>query len=238
CDIEGYIRYQGECYEILSTGPCGEDKWLVMKDYNYAECEPRKCALGNLFYEDKCVNLEDSAICGKGQMLFVESTGIAFCDCDPDYIYFQRDGTCIAENEQGWCPWGEYLVRNVDGNPECKPNPCGISGSVYHENTRRCYKKNYAGICKQGNIEIKGNEAECMEGQFDDSRNVFEVPTLRRCPKGSKRDLLHECRRRFNMPSIPSVLKARHLYGGCSPGWTKAPGGKCKQIRNLFAGRK
>jgi len=236
CPIEGEIHYQGECYPLLSSWPCGDEKkWLVMKGFDFAECEPRPCPMGQLFYQDECVNPEDSNICAAGQMLYVEMSGISYCDCDPDYIYNPQDGTCIPEYEQGWCSWGQYLVNNKDGIPECTTNPCGISGSVFHKQNKRCYKKNYVGFCEQDFIEIKENEAECQEMEFIALRNVFEVPTFRRCPKGSLRDLLHECRRRFNMPSISSVLKARQLYGGCPHGWSKAAGRKCKKIVNLFS---
>lgn len=236
---EGDILYKGNCAQILSSYHCPKDQWLVMKGPDFAECEPRPCPFGQILYQNECVSPDNSSICSKGQMLYVEMTGEAFCDCDPDYIYLLRDGTCVPEYEQGSCDWGKYLVRNENGVPECVTNPCGRDGSVYHEENKMCYNKNYVGFCEQEQLEIKGNQAECMEiFQVLALRNVFEVPTLRRCPRGSLRDLLHECRRRYNMPSMPSILKAKHFHGGCPPGWMKASRGRCKKIVDLFSSPK
>ena len=231
CDVSmGLVSFQGQCERVLARASCGKDEWLVVTE-DKIECKKRSCEWGLIFYKNNCVNLTNFSVCAPGQMLYLDFEGNAECDCEPSFHYMPWTGECIPEHEKGQCNFGEYIeLSKTTGMVECVRNPCIMDSYVYDEKSKKCYKKLYRGKCDARlHIDSIDRTAECLSLQ---GHNIFEVPTLRSCPNGSKRDYLHRCRRSFK---IPTQRSSPSFFGRCPHSFTKDKSGNCKKLVSLFS---
>lgn len=222
--------FEGNCSVLLHQGPCSSGHWLVMSEENgTAYCSERQCPWDRVYYEEECVNPQGFEVCRRGQILYVDITGYAECDCEPDYIYDPKTQNCYTEHEQGYCNESEYLERDENMQLSCVHNPCGLDGYVNDENGQ-CFVKNYIGRCPVYQIDFihEVGTADCLTTV---PHSIFEVPTLRSCPPGSRRDFFHKCRTVFRVPtqtSFPSIK------GQCPDNYLRGPRGACRKVISLF----
>lgn len=231
CSLQGgSMVINGTCHSFLTLGPCAEGQWLVLRD-NRPLCEPRPCPFGQLKYKEKCVSVSDFSVCKDGQILYVEFSGVAMCDCEPNYIYDVYSGKCFAPQVRGSCNFGEYFQLSASGAPECVPNECVMDGYVKDDVTRKCYRKMYLGYCNKDRMTFYP-ETNTVDCSFEvDTRNILDVHTLRACPAGSLRDYLNECRQQF---IIPTTRSSPSVNGACPAGFVKDPKGICRRVSTLF----
>lgn len=243
CKIENaFIDYGGVCHTLLTQGPCSRNQWLIINEQEEPTCAQRPCQEGKLYYNGKCVSLSDTSVCGVSEILYVEFTGEVYCDCLPYYVYDVEARKCFAENDQGSCPFGQYLDLDSNDNLRCIENPCKRDDLIYNPKNNKCYKKVYKGPCKDEKgyqvIYNKDGTANCGSVH---NRNIFEVPALTSCPAGSRRDFFGNCQKvlRLNPDSpqayrVPSQQVSR--YSQCPHGLTKYPDGSCRKINDLLGG--
>ena len=227
----GMIKYEDKCERLLARSACAEGEWLVLSESEKeAICQKRPCPFGSVFYKNECINLNTFEACPAGQILFVDYKGNAECDCEVNFHYMPWFGECVPEHEKGQCNFGEYIeLSKITGQIECVTNPCVMPGYIMNNKTGSCYKKLYKGICS-GSVQFTEKErtAECLNFQ---GNNIFEVPTLRSCPPGSRRDFLKNCRKSFRVPTRHSTSS---FFGRCPKGYVKRPRGGCKKLTSLF----
>ena len=227
----GTVYYRGQCERILARGSCASDEWLIVTPSGIPNCEKRPCDWGQLLFKDKCVNLTYLNHCSPGQVIYADFSGSTYCDCEHGYIYDPLLGRCLAEHTRGQCSFGKYMeLSKNSGEIECVPNPCYIDGYVYIKKYNRCFRKLYNGKCEYlVTPNINDFTANCLSFEL---HNIFEVPTLRHCPKGSRRDFHNQCRKAFR---IATYVTQRTFYGKCKIGFTKDRIGNCRKVSSLFS---
>lgn len=224
--------FEGNCSILLHQGPCPEDHWLVLSEQlGTPYCANRNCPWDKVFYRGNCAKPEDTSVCRRGQILYVDITGYAECDCEPNYIYDPKTQNCYAEHERGSCPTAQYIEK-IDGGKRfnCVTNPCGNEGLVQHMDGK-CYIKTFRGRCPSDQLQIL-SDAKSADCSFIVPHTIFEAPTLTTCPDGSKRDFFHQCRSVFRVPTQVSVAESR---GECPPDFFRGPRGGCRKVVSLFS---
>lgn len=231
----GTIIYKNTCQRLLTQGLCVEGQWLVKKDNSdvTGECVPRPCPQGQLQYEGTCVDASDTTVCNKDQMLYVDLTGHVHCDCEPDFFYDPWRGHCFTQHDRGSCNFGEHLEINEGGAVECVPNPCLMEGYLKENSTGQCYKKMYRGSCEDVDHTLifhhSNKTAECIVHK---THSIFDLPTLKSCPQGSRRFFGGTCRELFRVPA--EITYRTTSYAHCDFGFTKDRRGTCRRTHKLF----
>ncbi|XP_033347698.1 uncharacterized protein LOC117232459 [Bombus vosnesenskii] len=136
-------------------------------------------------------------ICPKGMLLYpgAGSKSTWVCDCRPRFLYFPLNDSCHEAYRQGPCAPQNYVVLPKDEViPKCVKNPCLEDGLVQYNNT--CYPlRTTGGPCAPNGV-IGVNETtfdlECMS--TDIAPFIIIDPPLRKCPVGSRRNVLGICR--------------------------------------------
>ncbi|KAL7639497.1 UNVERIFIED_CONTAM: hypothetical protein RMT77_009998 [Armadillidium vulgare] len=241
CKIENaLIDYRGKCQALLTQGPCSTNQWLLINKEGEAYCAQRPCQKEKLLYNDRCVSISDSSVCGVSEILYVEFSGDVYCDCLPYYVYDSDARRCFAEHDRGSCPFGEYLDLDSNDNLRCVENICKRDDLIYNPENKSCYKKIFKGSCKEEKgykvvYKDKDRTADC--GSVN-NRNIFEIQALPSCPGGSKKDHFGNCQRvivRQDGPEaykVPTHQVSRHLQ--CPHGLTIFPDGSCRKPNERF----
>ncbi|KAL7639498.1 UNVERIFIED_CONTAM: hypothetical protein RMT77_009999 [Armadillidium vulgare] len=242
CKIENaLIDYGGKCHALLTQGPCSPNQWFLINKEGEAYCAQRPCPKENLLYNDRCVSISDSSVCGVSEMLYVEFNGDVYCDCLPYYVYDTDARRCFAEHDRGSCPFGEYLDLDSNDKLRCVENICKRDDLIYNPENKSCYKKIFKGSCKEEKgyevvYKDKDRTADC--GSIN-NRNIFEVPALTSCPAGSRRDYFGNCQKvRTVRPGGPEAYRVPtqqvSRYSQCPHGLTKYPDGSCRKVNELL----
>lgn len=224
----GTVNFNGNCEILLSRASCPEDHWLLIDVTGSPYCAKRHCPWGQLNYLEDCVDPRDTEVCPRGQIMYVEYTGLVECDCEPEFMFDDVSGNCYEDHEQGFCDDGFHLEQGPSGNVSCVPNPCVSDNFVEQDGV--CYEKNYRGYCPQSQVMILPElfTADC---QFLVPHSIFQVPNLSACPPGSRRDFFNNCRGIFRVPTQSSFPTLR---GDCPTDFVKDPRGTCRRVVNLF----
>ncbi|XP_068200416.1 uncharacterized protein [Palaemon carinicauda] len=224
----GTAVYNGTCQRLLTQSQCSQGEWLVKKkDSNEGECVARNCPKGKLYFEKKCVALNDTSTCSAGQMLYVDLTGHVKCDCEPNYFYDPFQGKCFTQHERGTCNFGQYLEVTNTGRVVCVPNPCQMDGFLRNEVDGMCYRKQYKGICPHPFFQ-EDMTVHCI---VKSPYTIFDLPTLRACPIGSLRDFSGGCREEYKVAAENVYPSA---FGTCMNGFILDPMGNCRKANKLF----
>ncbi|KAK7071015.1 hypothetical protein SK128_019484 [Halocaridina rubra] len=231
-DPFGTIDYEGTCQRLLTRGPCSNEEWLV-KDKNSfrGRCLKRLCHIGQLQFSGRCVAVSDRTVCSEGQMLYVDFTGEVHCDCEPGYFYDLWRGQCFTQYDRGFCNFGQYLLAAKNGEMNCALNPCLMEGFAFYNETRKCYRKMFRGVCESPDSLAWHRENSTVECIASSVHSVFDVPTLKSCPPGSVRDIYRRCREEFRVP-VDIIYPAS--YGHCRLGFVKDARGICRRTHKLF----
>ncbi|KAL6264139.1 hypothetical protein P5V15_004218 [Pogonomyrmex californicus] len=118
------------------------------------------------------------------------------CDCRSGFLYFPLNDSCYEAYRQGPCPPKNYVVLPENETvPRCVENPCLEDGVVPYNNT--CYPlRTIGGPCEPDGV-IGVNETtfqlECEEADIAPFI-IIDVPP-RKCPPGSRRSTLGECKK-------------------------------------------
>ncbi|XP_012255193.1 uncharacterized protein LOC105685556 [Athalia rosae] len=118
------------------------------------------------------------------------------CDCKRGYLYFPLNDSCFPAYRQGPCEPQNYAVLSLgEAIPKCQTNPCLKDGLVFFKNM--CYElRKVGGPCAHGQY-IDVNETtfqlECVSASIDPFM-IIDVPA-NRCPNGSRRNTLGQCRK-------------------------------------------
>ena len=219
--------FNGVCQPLLEMGPCADNEWVVLSNEGFPECRERVCPWGSLLFNDSCVDPNDLSICPRGQILYVDLQGNTDCDCQDKFFYHPETGECYTRHEQGVCEDNFFMEFNDDLSPVCVENPCGSDDFVFHDGT--CYRKNYVGYCEPHLVDVRsGVHADCI---FIELFSIFQAPTLRACPRGSRRDHEKRCRAVFRVPTQRTL--SSHS-GECKFGFKKDHTGTCRRVFDLF----
>ena len=232
CDVEsGYKDYLGQCYLLLSQGPCDKKNWFVLGNDGIAYCKTRECKEGFIFFEGTCVDAEKYS-CNKGMVLYVDSTGEASCDCYSGFYYDPVRDTCFTIYDQGPCNDGYHL--KISGSSqliECVKNPCRFEGLFYNQNDKKCYAKKFRGECDAQNINFtERGEAFCLR---INNFSLFGKTRDNDCPLGSKLSFFQKCRSNFNFRARAQE-RTEPQNGRCPHGYYKTLFGSCQKSRCLF----
>lgn len=239
CNItNGEIYFQNACHRLLRQGPCDDGEWVVISKEGLPQCANRQCPSDQLWFNKRCVNIDAFSVCGQNEIIYVDYSGNAYCDCQQEFVYDSDLRQCLAEHERGSCSFGEHL-QIVNGEVKCVNNICQREDLIYDPNKKRCFKKLFKGRCEKSVsslITYDDGTAKCFSIE---NRNIFEVPALSSCPAGSKRDYFGNCRTIFRINSdnpfsyrVPTQYTSR--YSACPQNYTKFPDGSCKKVNDLF----
>ena len=125
--LQIYWPSDGQCYSLLTRGPCGRDQWLVTREARVT-CVPRTCPcdpeapglceveLRNVTSCDgrpRCVVALAAAqegLCPPGEQLLVSPGGWGECGClaEPPHVQWPGDGACYQAHTRGPCPKGQW----------------------------------------------------------------------------------------------------------------------------------
>lgn len=225
------VFYNGVPWQLLAQGHCPDGEWAVMRPDCQPECRPRPCNETQLQYQGQCVNLSDSTVCPKEQILYLDEQGSTFCDCEENSFYYPWKGQCYARREQGPCDFGSFLDINQNGHVDCMPKECEADGYEKDPSTGRCYRKDFVGYCPPLSLQFHHNNhtAGCLSL---DIRNLFDRSITRYCEAGSRIDHLGQCRQQIVVPSITSL--PRSLTQGCRSGAINVGSGPCRRVNGYF----
>jgi len=131
----------GQCYPLLTQGPCPKDHWLVLKNSSSLElemqcsvrvcpCDPSNPILCEVEMppgtsDCRCkvaLAAEQDGICRHGEQLLVNPLGYGECGCvtEPPHLEW-NDGLCYPLMTQGPCPPHQvYMVDEANGRPVCR----------------------------------------------------------------------------------------------------------------------
>ncbi|XP_042221960.1 uncharacterized protein LOC121866384 isoform X2 [Homarus americanus] len=132
CERDEILAEDGDCYEVLSQGPCEDNDILLMDPYTRKGfCGPRLCAPDRVFVfsDQQCHDPREYGICPPGRQLFTTSYGTPVCGC-PDGTYEEDDDLDddVCEPVLGHisnCPPGQvFWFDDFRNPPVCRPDPC------------------------------------------------------------------------------------------------------------------
>ncbi|VVC34918.1 Domain of unknown function DUF4789 [Cinara cedri] len=140
CLLMRKIFYEGQCWELLSKGPCDKNQWLVLEWSNddreqqepmKARCAKRRCNESDVYWPQDgfCYNAETARhrrLCpGADTELAADEFGDGHCKCrngdrvpyvrvapaDRNYYYGDEDSKpCYPLYAKGPCPRGQVLI--------------------------------------------------------------------------------------------------------------------------------
>merc|ERR1711936_773945 len=180
---------------LLTTSCCLHNKtdWLVRDSEGEFRCQENQCQSGKFSdvegfpFESldglKCVkDVFEQTLCGEeavGERLFVREDGVAYCDCDEDWIRF--DGRCHQQFTPAFClgenqilqlntkpsatSGGYLLEEGVQHNFSCVENPCKPSFFPHRSSWIEGQELSNSTECYQAMTDLAG--CEVMLGPED-----------------------------------------------------------------------
>ena len=217
----------GQCYSLLSQGPCGDQEWLVVArsgDSVGVVCRHRPCPCDPAA-PDLCeVELEEGGcecrvalaaaqdgLCEVGEQLLVNPMGFGECGCitSPPHTTWPGDGRCYPVHSQGPCEPGFTLtISDSSLEPSCQPALCQ-EGRVEYDG--ECHYLGSQGPCQE--LEILTLDSDTLEPtcvlNTSQVKRVYDIiprnkgvikngPLLNTFKvRDCKRDSNGKCRRKF-----------------------------------------
>lgn len=217
----------GQCYSLLSQGPCGHQEWLVLarsSDSVGVECRHRPCPCDPAAPYLCEVELEDGpcqckvalaaaqdGLCDVREQLLVNPYGFGECGCitSPPHTSWPGDGRCYPVHSQGPCEQGFILtISDSSLEPSCQPALCE-EGKVEYDG--ECHYLGSQGPCEE--LEILTLDSETLEPtcvlNTSQVKRVYDIipnnkgyitngPLLNTFKiRDCKRDSNGKCRRKF-----------------------------------------
>jgi len=198
-----YWPKDGQCYDLLSAGPCSRGEWLVLEADGRDDrvvCKTRTCPCDSVHPEYCEVEVRDGdcqckvamaaaqdGLCDVGEQLLLDPYGFGVCGCisSPPHITWPVDGKCYPLSTQGPCnETFQLAMSSTFGEPFCKPALCENERSVMW-NDGACYDLGTRGPCDE--IELLSIDEESLEPRciVEESRVKRMFDTL---PGGFIRD--------------------------------------------------
>jgi len=217
----------GQCYSLLSQGPCGDQEWLVVArsgDSVGVVCRNRPCPCDPAA-PDLCeVEVEEGGcecrvalaaaqdgLCEVGEQLLVNPMGLGECGCitSPPHTTWPGDGRCYPVHSQGPCEPGFTLtISDSSLEPSCQPALCQ-EGRVEYDG--ECHYLGSQGPCQE--LEILTLDSDTLEPSCvlntSQVKRVYDIiPSNKGVIKNGpllntfkvrdcKRDSNGKCRRKF-----------------------------------------
>ncbi|XP_068223582.1 uncharacterized protein [Palaemon carinicauda] len=215
----------GECVTLLTQGPCPPEHWVKMRVPELVPvCERRPCNELQALTANRCLNTQDKSPCPAGMSLVNNEFGKGECDCDPGTAYHASTRRCYKPFSQGPCPPG-HVIQVIDservGTAKCLPNMCPEENMVMLDNNCQvldsnpnskgtCYFLDTQGPCTSGILTIDEVLLEPLCFLQTETHSIFNLPNIRRCPRGSIRDSQGRCRQDVSkMFGRPPVVTSR-----------------------------
>ncbi|XP_064092460.1 uncharacterized protein LOC135205605 [Macrobrachium nipponense] len=133
CPRNEVLFGDGNCYQLLTQGPCAIHEYLVLNPSNNGPyCVERLCFPDRIFvFSDQlCHDPRTTTVCPPGRELYETMYGTPICQC-PDGTYEGDDDLDddVCEPLLGQtpsCPPGQiFWFKDFSLPPECLPDPCG-----------------------------------------------------------------------------------------------------------------
>ena len=105
------VSYEGGCWQLASTGPCGPGQWLVLEGVEEGEvllqCRERRCGQQEVWWPGTCSCLardektRSGGVCGEGGEVMVTPYGEGVCGCKEGWEVGVDHGS--SGGQQGVC---------------------------------------------------------------------------------------------------------------------------------------
>ena len=124
CHQSWQVSVEGECYDLLSPGPCKPGHWVVLHSPTLTgRCEAVPCpGPGEVWRADQCSCLgqeEASQVCGQHAGLVWSPTADGVCVCHDGY-YADDTGVCHPLGSRGPCREGlSWLLDDSQRTAHC-----------------------------------------------------------------------------------------------------------------------
>jgi len=139
-------------------------------------CQENPCYKeGGVLFKGGCHDILEDAICGEealGERLFVGEDGVAYCDCDEDWVRF--DGRCYQQFTPAFCQGkNEILQLNT------KPSTAG-GGFINQEELiiiKEGFKRNFSCVENPCEPSFFPHRPSWIEDEVSDSPECYRAET-------------------------------------------------------------
>ena len=194
-----YWPADGECYTLLTRGPCHSQEWLVVRG-EAVTCVSRLCPCDPAEPELCEVELSSPACpsspcvvgvaaaqeghCDPGQELLVSPAGLGECGCrrSPPHLVWPEDGRCYSVYTRGPCSSGQVVRRGEDGEAVCEKEECR-PGQLQH--LGECHplsELGHRGPCPHHHLlQLQQHDLlpHCVRDTRLDQRVFDQIPSIR-----------------------------------------------------------
>lgn len=136
--------------------------------------------------------------CPENMLLYAGDGNISawICDCIAGYLYFPLNNSCHEAYRQGPCAPQHYVILPPgEVVPKCEKNPCLEDGLVSYNGTCSRVKTNEGPCPDKGILTVNETtfQLECVPPNIG-GLHIIDAPA-NRCPNGSRRNGLGQCRK-------------------------------------------